>query len=109
MAGWRHGGWLDTSTSASRRGVGCLCNCIWRCARELLSSYFPTGVPGYGTAPGVTVASRERPDFDPLGTRIGSFMLRPQVEEGLGYDDNVFGASRAGSAAGYSARIRRCW
>ena len=60
---------------------------------ELLSSYFPTGVPGYGTAPGVTVASRERPDFDPLGTRIGSFMLRPQVEEGLGYDDNVFGAS----------------
>ena len=54
---------------------------------ELLSSYFPTGVPGYGTAPGVTVASRERPDFDPLGTRLGSFILRPQVEEGLGYDD----------------------
>src|SRR5450631_4820785 len=60
---------------------------------ELLSSYFPTGVPGYGTAPGVTVASRERPDFDPLGMRLGSFVLHPQVEEGLGYDDNVFGSS----------------
>jgi hypothetical protein len=60
---------------------------------ELLSSYFPTGVPGYGTAPGVTVASRERPDFDPLGIRAGGFVLHPQVEEGLGYDDNVFGSS----------------
>jgi hypothetical protein len=65
---------------------------------ELLSSYFPAGVPGYGTAPGVTVASRERPEFDPLGTRIDGFIVRPQIEEGLGYDDNVFGgASRLGS------------
>jgi hypothetical protein len=65
---------------------------------ELSSSYFPAGVPGYGTAPGVTVASRERPDFDPLGTRIDGFIARPQIEEGLGYDDNVFGgASRLGS------------
>ncbi len=66
---------------------------------ELLSSYFPTGVPGYGTAPGVTVASRERPDFDPLGTRIDDFIVRPQIEEGLGYDDNVFGSggNRLGS------------
>src|ERR1700722_20831561 len=66
---------------------------------ELLSSYFPAGVPGYGTAPGVTVASRERPDFDPLGTRIGDFIARPQIEEGLGYDDNVFGSGgkRVGS------------
>src|ERR1700722_1998207 len=66
---------------------------------ELLSSYFPAGMPGYGTAPGVTVASRERPDFDPLGTRIGDFTIRPQIEEGLGYDDNVFGSggNRLGS------------
>src|SRR5258708_6404154 len=60
---------------------------------ELLSSYFPAGVPGYGTAPGVTVASRARPDFDPLGTRLGSFVLHPRLEEGLGYDSNVFGGS----------------
>jgi hypothetical protein len=59
---------------------------------ELLSSYFPVGVPGYGTAPGVTVASRERPDFDPFGVRADSFLLRPQWEEGLGYDNNVFGS-----------------
>ena len=39
---------------------------------ELLSDYFPAGVPGYGTAPGVTVASRARPEFDPPGVRAGS-------------------------------------
>src|SRR3954452_16466921 len=60
---------------------------------ELLSNYFPAGVPGYGTAPGVTVASRMRPDLDPPGLRAGSFLLHPQWEEGLGYDDNVFGSS----------------
>src|SRR4249919_203675 len=60
---------------------------------ELLSSYFPTGVPGYGTAPGVTVASRARPDFDAPGVRVDSFVLHPLWEQGLGYDDNVFGSS----------------
>ncbi len=60
---------------------------------ELLSSHFPDGVPGYGTAPGVTVASRARPDFDPQGIRVDSFVLHPQLEEGLGYDSNVFGGA----------------
>src|SRR5579883_1898347 len=58
---------------------------------ELLSQYFPAGVPGYGTAPGVTVASRQRPDYGPSGVRLGSFILHPQLDESLGYDDNVFG------------------
>ncbi|MEJ0015522.1 MAG: outer membrane beta-barrel protein [Acetobacteraceae bacterium] len=58
---------------------------------ELLADYFPTGVPGYGTAPGVTVASRARPDLDPPGVRIGSFVLQPQLEQTSGYDDNAFG------------------
>jgi hypothetical protein len=66
---------------------------------ELLSDYFPAGVPGYGTAPGVTVASRQRPSFDPVGLRAGSFVLHPQLDEALGYDSNVFGsgARSAGS------------
>ena len=59
---------------------------------ELLATYFPAGVPGYGTAPGVTVASRLHPDFDPSGVRVGSFLLHPQIEEGLGYDGNLFGS-----------------
>ncbi len=59
---------------------------------ELLDEYFPNGIPGYGTAPGVTVASRQRPSFDPVGVRTGSFVLHPQVNESLGYDSNVFGS-----------------
>jgi hypothetical protein len=58
-----------------------------------LSTYFPAGVPGYGAAPGVTVASRARPDFDPPGIRLGSFVFHPQLEQALGYDSNVFGAA----------------
>ena len=73
--------------------IGCIAAYGGLPRAELLSSYFPTGVPGYGTAPGVTVASRERPDFDPSGVRLGSFVLHPLWEEGLGYDDNVFGSS----------------
>ena len=67
---------------------------------ELLSDYFPAGVPGYGTAPGVTVASRARPEFDPPGVRAGSFLLHPSLEKGFGYDDNVLGSDvvRRGSA-----------
>jgi hypothetical protein len=34
---------------------------------QLLSGYFPAGVPGYDTMPGVTVLSRARPDYQPLG------------------------------------------
>lgn len=60
---------------------------------ELLSDYFPTGVPGYGAAPGVTVASRARPDYDAPGIQAGSFTFHPQLEEGVGYDNNVFGSS----------------
>ncbi len=60
---------------------------------ELLSTYFPDGVPGYGTAPGVTVSSRARPDFDPQGIRLDSFVLHPQLEQSLGYDSNVFGGT----------------
>src|ERR1041385_650150 len=62
---------------------------------ELLSDYFPQGVPGYGTTPGVTVASRMRPDFEPPSVRVGSFLLHPKLEEGLGYDSNVFGSGNA--------------
>jgi hypothetical protein len=67
-------------------------------AAELLSSYFPEGVPGYDAAPGVTVLSRSHPDFDPLGIRMGAFMLRPRLETSIGYDDNVLaGGQRRGS------------
>ena len=71
--------------------AACVCIAGHAVRAQLLSDYFPTGVPGYGTEPGVTVASRARPEYDPPGVRAGSFVLHPLLEEGLGYDDNLFG------------------
>jgi hypothetical protein len=73
-------------------GMAIGCTVVYGVQAQLLSDYFPSGIPGYGEAPGVTVASRVRPDFDPPGVRVDSFLLHPQLEEGLGYDSNVFGS-----------------
>lgn len=60
-------------------------------AADWLDTLFPPGVPGYGTEPGVTVASRLHPDTQPEGVRAGAFVLRPAWQQSIGYDDNVLG------------------
>ncbi len=60
---------------------------------QLLPDVFPPSVPGYGTDPGVTVQTRARPEFDPLGTRIGGTIVRPQIEQSVGFDSNVLGTA----------------
>src|SRR4051794_25330731 len=65
---------------------------------QILTALFPEGVPGFDAAPGVTVLSRARPAYDPLGVRAGAFKLWPQLEEATGYDDNVLASGhRRGS------------
>lgn len=51
---------------------------------------------------GVTVETRQRPDFDPLGVRLGGFRLDGFLESGLGYDSNVFGRNRNVVGDGYA-------
>lgn len=36
------------------------------------------------------IRSNPRPEVDPVGLRFGGFLVLPQVQAGLGYDDNVF-------------------
>ena len=81
-----------------RLAIGAAIGCVARLRRagRAAVELFPCGVPGYGEAPGVTVASRVRPDFEPPGVRVGSFLLRPRWSEGIGYDSNVFGSSSGG-------------
>lgn len=43
-----------------------------------------------GGGRGVTVMTRPRPDFDPIGIPVGAFTLRPQLTAGIGYDGNVY-------------------
>ncbi len=65
---------------------------------QVISTLFPEGVPGFGTQPGVTVRSRLHPELDPLGLRVGAFRVLPQLEQSIGYDDNVLGGNpRQGS------------
>ena len=66
-------------------------------AADMLSGLLPAGVPGYGTAPGVTIASRLHPESDAQGVRAGAFLLRPVLEEGFGYDSAPFGSVPGGS------------
>lgn len=41
----------------------------------------------------MTVSTRPRPGFDPLGIRAGSVTVRPFVGAALGYDSNVFSSN----------------
>ena len=68
-----------------------------RATADMLSGLLPAGVPGYGTAPGVTVATRLRPRTQPVGLRAGRFVLHPVLEEAVGYDTAPFGATGNGS------------
>ena len=67
---------------------------VGQAGAALLSALFPEGVPGFDAAPGVTVLSRARPAFDPLGLRAGAFTLWPELSESIGYDDNVLAGTR---------------
>lgn len=62
----------------------------------LAAGAFATGAAGQGIVPsdverGITVTTRPRPDFDPIGVRLGGFRLNASAEGGLGWDSNVFG------------------
>jgi hypothetical protein len=42
------------------------------------------------TLRGETVASRARPDFDPLGLRVGSFLFYPDLDLEEAFNNNIF-------------------
>jgi hypothetical protein len=52
-------------------------------------AYLPRGVPGFDAEPGVTVLSRERPEYDAPGIQAGGFLVHPQLATGTGYDSRV--------------------
>ncbi len=62
---------------------------------QLLDQVLNLGFAGVAAEPGVTVASRLRPDYDPLGVRVGVALIRSELSAAVGYDDNVTGTRRA--------------
>lgn len=79
--------------------------CVSACALMAASGYavaqIPAPVPAYpGNAlgpaavgpEGTTVLNRPRPDYDPLGIRLGSFIVHPSLGLTETFDSNVFAA-----------------
>jgi hypothetical protein len=67
------------------------------------------GASAQGVAPrdverGVTVESRPRRDYDPLGVRLGGFRLDAAAEAGLGWDSNLFGRERNIRSDGFATQ-----
>jgi hypothetical protein len=76
-------------------GIPLLASLARPAAAQPLATYFPAGVPGFGTMPGVTVLSRTRPNYEPAGLREDGFLINPSLEEAVGYDSNVLGGPGA--------------
>lgn len=83
-----------------------------RLALVVLAGGLTTGLPVSGalaqtmspsaTERGVTVLTRPRPEYDPLGVRLGGFRLDAAVEAGAGWDSNLFGRRRNVVSDGYA-------
>lgn len=54
---------------------------------------------------GITVLNRERPEYDPLGLRLGAFSLQGSATIDQGYNDNVF--YRSANKQGDSVTLAR--
>jgi hypothetical protein len=68
-----------------------------RAVAELMTAFFPDGVPGYDTDEGVTVQTRLHPEQMQLGIREGLFEFMPRLDQSIGYTSNAAGAKRHGS------------
>ncbi len=64
---------------------------------------FPAGVAGYDQQFGVTVLTRLRPQYDAPGIRVGSFEIRPNLDQSVSYDSDPLGNSGPGSAISHTA------
>jgi len=55
--------------------------------------------PARGDA--IAVTKRAHPELDPVGIRTGGMIVFPSLTAGLGYTNNVFGATNGGQGDGY--------
>ncbi len=62
---------------------------------QRIDQYLNPSIAAAGIEPGVTVASRVRPEYEFQGLHLGSFLVQPELAETTGYDDNVTGTRHA--------------
>ncbi len=66
---------------------------------QLLMRYLPQSVPGYQLDPTLAVLQNGGPDYTSTGVRLGSFTIRPGIDETFGYNDNPLGLANARPSA----------
>ena len=72
----------------------------WPAHAQSIDIFLPATITGTDVEPGVTVLSRLRPDYDPMGVHIFNWVLTPTLTETAGENTNVQGYS-TGSASAY--------
>lgn len=65
-----------------------------RAVAELMTAWFPDGVPGYDNQDGVTVQTRLHPEQMPTGVRQGAFVFTPRLDQSVGYATQPMPGSR---------------
>ena len=68
-----------------------------------IDNYFPQGIPGSADQPGVTVRSRLRSEYNAQGIREGAFIIRPGIDEQMGYNNNVVGGINNSKGSSYTS------
>jgi hypothetical protein len=56
---------------------------------QTIDEFLNIDIPGVAVQPGVTVASRLRPEFEYPGLRLGGFIFHSELTESAGYETNV--------------------
>jgi hypothetical protein len=70
----------------------CLAAATHGAAALELDTLLPSSVPGFGTAPGVTILSRLHPQYQSLGINLGGISFAPRLQAAAGYDSAPNGA-----------------
>ena len=65
----------------------------WSARAQILDRFISPDINGLADEAGVTVISRQHPDYESTGIRAGNFVIRPQLTERVGYESNVLGTT----------------
>lgn len=64
---------------------------------QLVRQYFPSDIPGYSPDFSASVVQRELQNSRAQGLEVDSFVIRPSLTEGSGYNSNTLGIPGSGS------------
>ena len=64
-----------------------------RAHAQILDQYLPVGIPGYEATVGAGAVARAQTEYTYPGIDAAGVTVRPQISQGIGYNDNVFGTN----------------